>query len=107
MADIQSVQNGNLAAYQQYVREIMAERGFDDETVSQKFMLLLEETGEFAQAARKHADLAQATDTTAETLSDAAADVFTILIDLCNQVNVDLAQAFVYREHKNQSRSWE
>jgi NTP pyrophosphatase (non-canonical NTP hydrolase) len=107
MADANAPQDATLAAYQTYVRQVMAERGFDDETVSQKFMLLLEEAGEFAQSARTNANLAQATDTTAETLGDAAADVFTVLLDICNQLNLDLEQAFIKREHDNATRNWE
>jgi NTP pyrophosphatase (non-canonical NTP hydrolase) len=107
MATPEEPQDTSLAAYQRYVAQVMAGRGFDEETVSQKFMLLLEEAGEFAQAARKNANLAQAADTTVETLNDAAADVLAILLDVCNKVDVDLEQAFINREHKNQSRTWE
>jgi len=85
----------------------MSERGFDDERISQKFMLLLEEAGEFAQAAREKASLAQATDASVEDLNDAAADVFAILLDICNHLNIDLEKAFITREHKNQNRTWE
>ena len=105
--DAQDTQNAALAAYQQYVRQVMSERGFDDETVSQKFMLLLEEAGEFAQAARNKANLAQSSDATVEDCSDAAADVFAILLDICNQLDINLEQAFINREHKNQTRTWE
>lgn len=107
MADVNDTQNATIAAFQQYVQQTTAERGFDDETVSQKFMLLLEEAGEFAQSARKHANLAQATDTAAEDLSDAAADTFAILLDICNMLGLNLEQAFINREHKNQTRNWE
>jgi len=107
MAGGNPAQNGTLAAYQEYVRQIMVERGFDDETVSQKFMLLLEEAGGFARAARKRANLAESADSPAERLDDAAADVFAILLDICNQLGLDLEQAFIAREHKNQSRTWQ
>jgi NTP pyrophosphatase (non-canonical NTP hydrolase) len=107
VAGAEDTQNASLAAYQQYVQQVMKERGFDDERVSQKFMLLLEEAGEFAKAARKNAHLAQATDTAVEDLNDAAADVFAILLDICNQVNIDLEQSFLAREKKNQARTWE
>jgi NTP pyrophosphatase (non-canonical NTP hydrolase) len=106
-SDANDTQNAALAAYQQYVQQVMSERGFDDERVSQKFMLLLEESGEFAKAARAKANLAQAADSPTENLDDAAADVFAILLDICNQLGIDLEQAFIAREHKNQSRSWE
>jgi len=105
--DANDTQNASLAAYQQYVRQVMQERGFDDETVSQKFMLLLEEAGEFAQAAREQAHLTQAIDTEKEDLNDAAADVFAVLLDVCNQLGINLEQAFINREHKNQTRTWE
>jgi NTP pyrophosphatase (non-canonical NTP hydrolase) len=105
--DANDTQNATIAAFQRYVRQVMQERGFDDETVSQKFMLLLEETGGFAQAARKNANLAQATDTAAENLGDAAADVFAVLLDICNQLGLDLEKAFIKREHQNLKRNWE
>ena len=107
MSDVEDTQNAALTAYQQYVRQVMAERGFDDERISQKFMLLLEESGEFAQAAREKASLAQATDTSVEDVNDAAADVFAILLDLCNHLGIDLEKAFIAREHKNRNRTWE
>jgi NTP pyrophosphatase (non-canonical NTP hydrolase) len=107
MANASDTQNASLAAYQQYVQQVMRERGFDDETVSQKFMLLLEEAGGFAKAARKQANLAQSTDATIDDPADAAADVFAILLDLCNQLGIDLEQAFIGREQKNQARTWE
>jgi NTP pyrophosphatase (non-canonical NTP hydrolase) len=107
MADAKDTRDSNLTAYQEYVRQVMSERGFDDETVSQKFMLLLEQAGVFAQAAREKANLAQAADAVTEELDDAAADVFTILVDICNQTGIDLEKAFINREHKNQTRTWE
>jgi NTP pyrophosphatase (non-canonical NTP hydrolase) len=107
MSDVNDTQNATLAAYQKYVQQVMAERGFNDETVSQKFMLLLEEAGEFAQAARQKANLAQATDTDVENVNDAAADMLAVLLDICNQLGINLEQAFIAREQKNQTRSWE
>lgn len=107
MADVDDTQKTSLSAYQHYVRQVVEERGFDNETVSQKFMLLLEEAGEFAQAARKKANLTQAADAAIEDCNDAAADVFSILLDICNQLEIDLDQAFLNREHKNQARTWE
>ncbi len=107
MAEDRDPQDRSLAGYQAYVRQVTQQRGFDQETVSQKFMLLLEESGEFAKAARKRANLAQATDAAIEDCSDAAADVLAVLLDICNQLDINLEQAFVNREHKNQTRTWE
>jgi NTP pyrophosphatase (non-canonical NTP hydrolase) len=107
LADPNDTQDASLAAYQAYVRQVMRERGFDDESVSQKFMLLLEQAGVFAQAARKQASLAQATDSAIESLNDSAADLFAILMDICNQLGIELEAAFIAKEQKNQTRTWE
>ena len=99
----------SLENVQQYVRQVLKARGFDDETVAQKFMLLLEEMGELAHAARKRADIkvdeARWHDNE-QNLQDEAADVLMYLLDICNKLDIDLMQAFLAKEEKNQKRSW-
>jgi len=108
MADQIEIQDARLGSYQQYVQKTIKERGFGDETVSQKFMLLLEEAGQFAQTARREANLkARADRMPSDSLADEAADVLTVLLDICNQLGIDLETAFVQKEQKNQTRSWE
>ncbi len=69
-------------------------------------MLLLEEAGEFAKAARKAAGLGFAEDTKRKELKEEAADVFIILLGLCNMLDIDLEQAFRDKEEKNKQRTW-
>ena len=107
MDDSTTQPDASIAAHQRYLRQMVSDRGFEGESVSQKFMLLLEEAGVFAQAARKQANLAQATDVSIEDVNDAAADLFLILLDICNTLEIDLEQAFIAREQKNQTRTWE
>jgi len=108
MADVNTVQSASLAVLQQYVQQAMQERGFDDETLSQKFMLLLEESGEFAQAARREASIKQRADRApSDSLADEAGDVLIVLLDICNQLQIDLESAFVQKERKNQTRTWQ
>lgn len=45
--------NPTLRDFQEYVAKMIKERGFDKETVPEVFMLLFEECGEMAKAARK------------------------------------------------------
>lgn len=101
--------SSSLEEVQAYVEGTLKARGFDDETVAQKFMLLLEEMGEFAHAARKRADIkvdeAKWKDTE-ENLRDEAADVFMYLLDICNKPDIDLAQSFLAKEEKNKKRTW-
>lgn len=44
--------NPTLRDFQLYVAKMTKERGFDEETIAEIFMLLLEECGEMAKAAR-------------------------------------------------------
>ncbi len=99
----------SLQQLQIYVKKTLKERGFGDETIAQKFMLLLEEMGEFAHAARKRADIkvdqAKWRDNE-QNLQDEAADILMYLLDICNKLDVDLMQAFLAKEEKNQKRTW-
>lgn len=95
-----------LPEYQALFKAVLASRGFADETVAEKFMLLLEETGEFAKAARKLSGIKIAPESKVHDLEDEAADVFILLIDLCNTLDIDLAAAVTKKESKNAQRTW-
>lgn len=105
MGDLTLKPNPTLKDLQEYVAELVRERGFKDD-VAQRFMLLLEETGEFAKAARKQVGIGFAADTERKELAHEAADVFIILLGLCNQLNIDLEQAFREKEEINKKRTW-
>ncbi|HEY5805795.1 MAG TPA: MazG nucleotide pyrophosphohydrolase domain-containing protein [Candidatus Saccharimonadales bacterium] len=107
MSEMQLKDNPTLADLQDYVRAMVTERGFDGETVAQRFMLLLEETGEFAKAARKAEGMKFAADTETKEVAHEAADVFIILLGLCNMLNIDLEQAFREKEEHNKKRIWQ
>jgi NTP pyrophosphatase (non-canonical NTP hydrolase) len=95
-----------LADYQQYIEAMVAERGFQREDIAQKFMLLTEEVGELAKAARKRTGMMYATDSLESEVAYEAADVLMVLLDICNMLHVDLEQAFRDKEEKNKSRVW-
>lgn len=96
----------DLASYQKLIEKLVVERGFDKETPSEVFTLLVEEVGELAKAMRKangqKVDHAQRQ----HEVGEEAADVFWLLIDLCNRLGIDLAEAFEQKELKNQKRTW-
>jgi NTP pyrophosphatase (non-canonical NTP hydrolase) len=98
--------NPTLGDLQRYVTEAVRERGFDSDNVSLRFMLLLEECGEFARAARKHTGAKFAADTHTADLEDEAADVLIVLLGLCNMLGIDLEQAVRIKEEKNKKRTW-
>lgn len=95
-----------LPDYQKLIEKLKTERGFDKETIPEVFMLFLEEAGEFAKAARKISGITTDDKSKVHDLEEEAADVFWLLIDLCNRLDVDLAKAFEEKENKNRRRSW-
>lgn len=110
MSDLSLKENPTLEDLQKYVREAIRERGFRDDSkeyIAGRFMLLIEEVGEFAKAARGSAGLKHAQDDTrAHSIADEAADVLIVLLGLCNMLDIDLEQAFRDKEEKNKQRVW-
>lgn len=101
--------NPTVPELQEYVAVMVRERGFvnDKEHIAQRFMMLLEECGEFARAARKAAGMKFAADTHTAELDEEAADIFIILLGLCNLLEIDLEQAVRAKEEKNKQREWQ
>ena len=96
-----------LAELQHYVTQLEAERGFEDQTVLEKCLLLGEEIGELFKAIRKaeglHIDEASSFGEVGEELAD-------ILIYLCaiaNRCAIDLETAFRDKEARNHERTWQ
>lgn len=96
----------DLRQYQKLVAKLVKERGFDGETIPEVFMLFLEEAGEFAKAARKTSGIKQDDKSKKFVLEEEAADIFWLLVDLCNRLDIDLAKAFEEKEKINQKRKW-
>ncbi len=98
--------DSSLADYQQLIRQLIIERGYDKETISEVFTLLVEEVGELAKAIRKVNGQKIGDHSKQHEIAEEAADVFWLLIDLCNRLDVNLAQAFRDKEIINQSRNY-
>ena len=94
-----------LRDFQQYIADMVAERGFK-RSLAQKFMLLLEEAGELSKAARKTDGQPLAADSVEGHAAHEAADVLMVLLDICNTLGIDLEQAFRDKEEKNKLRTW-
>src|SRR5688572_8753131 len=95
-----------LPEYQQRMEKLIQELGFDNESVSDIFLLLVEEIGEFAKAARKNQGIKTHKGSATPALEEEAADIFWYLLDLCNHLNIDLEKAFEAKVAKNQKRQW-
>ncbi len=107
MSNLNLKKNPTLHDFQEYVAEMIKERGFDKETVPEIFMLFLEECGEMAKAARKTQKIKTDKNSKEFHLDQEVADVFMYLLDICNYFNIDLEKAFREKEEINKKRIWE
>jgi len=98
--------NPTLKDYQKYVEELVKERGFEGKTIQELFMLLLEEIGEMAKAARKASGMGIDKSSKFKNLAHELADVLIYLFDLANHFDIDLEKAFREKEELNKDRKW-
>jgi NTP pyrophosphatase (non-canonical NTP hydrolase) len=99
--------NPTLAEIQAYIAQRTQERGFDKETTQDSFMLLVEEVGELAKALRPMHGIKTATDSMQNQIEYEAADVFWLLICVCNGLGINLEAAMRSKEAKNLTRTWQ
>ena len=103
-------QSNNLDEFQNYIRELCKERGWDKNSPSQLFLLLTEEIGEVAKAIRNHTNLhtqsIQDKQKTKVELASELADVLNYLLDISNHFEIDLSEAFKNKNKENKSREW-
>lgn len=100
-------QNDSLNELQTYFKKVLAERGFSEETLSEKIMLLTEELGELARAVRKHTAVKMSANTARSNAAEEAADLCILLMDLCNDLEINLYDAIKAKEAVNQTRTWQ
>ena len=91
---------------QDYIRQFVTDRGFENESVEQKFVSLVEEVGELAKAIRPAIGIKFAADTSRTEIEEEFADVLLLLLSLANKLDVDMATAIENKEVKNRKRSW-
>lgn len=94
---------------QEYIRQVITIRGFSEQKVQDKMLLLLEETGELAKAIRKTLPEASVDYEKIENYTDIEeeiADVFIVLISICNKLNINLFDTIKKKEGKNIKRQW-
>ena len=94
---------------QEYIRKVITLRGFANQRVQDKMLLLLEETGELAKAVRKTLPEASIDYNKIENytnIEEEIADVFIVLTSICNELNINLYDAIINKEKNNIEREW-
>ena len=102
-------ETSDLPALQSYMKAVCAERGWDQNSPAELFLLLTEEIGELAKALRHRTGLhvEAGKEIPADELAGEFADVLAYLLDLANVTGIDLAQAFREKEAINAGRKWD
>jgi len=95
-----------LTDIQLYVAALEKERGFADQNVLEKCLLLGEEVGELFKSVRKHRGMSIDPNSRASTVEDELADLVIMTCSVANRLNVDLEAAFRRKEEVNKKRSW-
>ena len=99
-----------LNELQDYIRSVIRIRGFENEEIEKKMLLLLEETGELAKAIRKDYTDMGIDDKKLNhytNIENEVADVFIVLICICNKLNINLFDAVYKKEAENVTRNWD
>ena len=94
---------------QSYIKEVMQIRGFNKEKPSDKILLLVEEVGELAKAIRKNENnlgIDKTKEYNYSSIESEIADVFIVLLSICDILNIDLLKAFLNKEEENIKRIW-
>ncbi len=101
-------QNPQLKDFQEYIKTLAEERGWDKNNPLEIFLLFSEEIGELAKAIRNKMKLYHETGKKVKPneLEYEFADVFSYLLDLANQFDIDLEKAFREKEEENKKRVW-
>ncbi|HUD09023.1 MAG TPA: MazG nucleotide pyrophosphohydrolase domain-containing protein [Candidatus Saccharimonadales bacterium] len=95
-----------LKDFQGYVKELETERGFTDDSVLQKCLMLGEEIGELFKSIRKSEKIKIDKNSNFKEIDEEIADVIIFLCSIANRYNIDMEKAFREKEEKNKKRIW-
>ena len=102
-------QSSTLPDIQAYIKKVLQLRGFADQTVKDKLLLLAEEVGELAKAVRKNSSGASVDPEKIQnydSVESEIADVLIVLISVANILNVDVFKSLKEKEQININRKW-
>jgi NTP pyrophosphatase (non-canonical NTP hydrolase) len=100
-------ENPTLIDFQEYVKELELERGFEKQDVLQKCLLLGEEIGELFKAVRKMEAISIDTkNSKISTVEEELADILIYVCSIANRYNINLDNAFRNKEEINKTRIW-
>lgn len=102
-------ETNTLKEVQNYIENMNKVRGFNNDTIQDRMLLLTEEIGELAKAIRKtsknmHIDINK--EYNYDTVESEIADCFYVLLSVASYLNIDVFQALKDKEKENIHRVW-
>ncbi len=99
-------ENPTLQDIQQYVIELEQVRGFSDQTVLQKCLMLGEEVGELFKSIRKQQNIRIDPFSKFGSIEEELADIIIFICSIANRYNIDMEKALRDKEEINKKRAW-
>lgn len=94
---------------QQYIKAVNTVRGFEEQPIEERMLLLTEEIGELAKSIRKNATN-MSTDLNKQynydSIESEVADCFYVLASVCNKLEIDMFSSLKEKEKENIHRVW-
>lgn len=101
------LKTGTITNLQKYIATKIKERGFEDETLHERLILLTEEVGELAKACRKISGMnIESNKKISYKVGEEIADVINMVFAVGIKLNINIEKEFLEKEHKNNSRSY-
>lgn len=101
------LKKGSISSLQKYVAEKIKERGFEDESLHERLLLLAEEVGELIHDARKlsgmYCDKNRSLDANP---GEEVADIINLVFAVAIKMGLDMEKEFLAKESKNDKRSY-
>ncbi|MCK5127308.1 MAG: hypothetical protein KAR42_13720 [candidate division Zixibacteria bacterium] len=96
----------SLTDLQDYIQQMVLDRGYDNETLRDVVLLFVEEVGELAKATRKRIGLSNnaVNGDAIKWVSNELADCLIYILDIANLTETNLEKAFRSKEQHNQKR---
>ena len=96
----------SLVELQNYINNVLEIRGFNNQSIELKLMLLMEEVGELAKSIRKDSTSLPIDRCKINNIEEEIADVLIVLFSIANKLQIDLYDAFLKKERENIKRKW-
>lgn len=106
MDNLKLKENPTLKDYQEYVHMLEIQRGFIDQNVIIKSLLLGEEMGELFKAIRKAINIKTDVNANINPVKEEIADILIYLCSIANRFDIDIEEAFREKEEINKKRQW-